>query len=349
MLKTPTSSILNLSNYRRPILAIASFFFFYLIYCFYGWLYTQSTDDAYIESDITFISPEVTGIVEEVVLHDNQVVQKGDVLVKINQDSYRATFDAAKNILESSEIDVSIIDSEIDLANLAIKKLDNDLSLADSNLQNAKKEYLRITALAEDKFSSKKILDDTLLAQKKAESEHDQILIGLKSAQTNLLILESKKKSALRKVASLKNQLEIAKYNLDNTIIRAPIEGVITSNSARVGSYVRPGYLMFAIVPQQGLYVKANFKETQISQFKNDMKAHVYIDALGSKKINAKIRNLYPATGSKFSLIPTDNATGNFTKIVQRIPVILDLEIPDQIRKQIATGMSCSVHIRIDQ
>ncbi len=337
------------SNYFIIIASLLCCISVYSIYHLYFWFYTQSTENAYIEGDITLVSPEVNGIVQKIYFKENDKVRKGDILVKIDDEDYQSALVAAESERASAQLEVSILDSEAEVANFQIEKLQSDLALAASNLQNAKKEFDRINALTLDKFSSKKIFDNTLFAQKKAQSEYDNIMIALKSAKTNVFILALKKKSLLQQINGLASKIETAKNNLDNTSIQSPINGVVTSNGARVGGYVRPGAHILAVVPQEGRYVKANFKETQIQKFKPGMHAHISLDAMAGKKFEGVIRNIYPATGSKFSLIPTDNATGNFTKIVQRIPVIIDITIPEDIKDKIAIGMSCSVHIRIDQ
>ncbi|MDX1916376.1 MAG: HlyD family secretion protein [Rickettsiaceae bacterium] len=349
MLQIPIASIANFPHFRKLVLIIAGLVLLYILHLVYSWFYTQSTDNAYIESDITFVSSEISGIIEEISFTENQYVSCGDKLVKIKQDNYLATLNAAKSELDATELEVNIISTEIDMAQLQIKKLNKEVSFANSNLLNAKKEYDRISSLAEDKFSSKKLADDTLLALKKSQSDYDLSTIALESANKNLIILDAKKQAISFKIEVLQNKLKIAQYNYNDTEIKSPIDGFVTSSAARVGSYVRPGMPIFAVVPKNGMYVKANFKETQIARFKQGLNATIYVDALGNKEIKGKIRNLYPATGSKFSLIPTDNATGNFTKIVQRIPVIIDLQIEKEIMQKLLTGMSCSVYIRTDQ
>ncbi|MDX1924404.1 MAG: HlyD family secretion protein [Rickettsiaceae bacterium] len=337
------------TNYLKFAALIAGFFILFVLYNLYAWFNTQSTDNAYFESNITFVSPEVNGVIEKVLFVENQFVKKNDLLLKIKDDDYKSTFSSAKNGYEASQIAISIIDYEIEIAKLEIAKAQEAVSLGHSSAENSSKEFARISKLAKDNFSSKKLLDDASLFKHKSETELDQASLTLESAKRRLLVLEGKRNAQIFETNALGNNLEIAGRNFANTEVRAPIDGIITSSSARVGGYARVGMHMFAIVPKEDFYVKANFKETQISKFKEGMTAEVYFDAIGGKSFKGRIRNIYPATGSKFSLIPTDNATGNFTKIVQRVPVIIDVRIPEEYIDKAAIGMSCTVTVRTDQ
>ena len=147
-------------------------------------------------------------------------------------------------------------------------------------------------------------------------------------------------------IESLRQANILSKRRLSNTKIVSPIDGILTNSSLQIGNFVRPGFILFSIVPNDKLHIKANFKENQIAKFQNNMKVRIKFDALPSLKIYGTIRNISPATGSKFGLLPPDNATGNFTKIVQRIPVLIDFELPKNL--PLLAGMSVSVSVRID-
>lgn len=318
-------------------------------YNFYIWLYSQTTDNAYVDGDITFVSPEVSGVIEKIHFVGNQFVKKGDLLVKIKDTDFRSKYESAKNAFEAGKIAIDIIDSEIEVAKINLSKTQDAVNYADLNLQNELREYNRISKLEHDNFSSKKLLDEASLQYKKAQSELSQAKLSNESASLNLLVLESKKQAQVQTTKGLEHGLDIASSNLNNTEIKSPIDGVVTSSGARVGGYASTGFQLFAVVPRNDFSIKANFKETQVGSFKPGQTAYVYIDALKDAKFKGKIRNIYPATGSKFSLIPTDNATGNFTKIVQRLPVIIDIEVPEEYKDRISIGLSVYVSIRTDQ
>lgn len=332
----------------RILFLVLAFFMLYILHGIYVWVNSESTDNAYLQANITFVSPEVSGVVEEIAFLENQPVAKGDLLLKINDTSYKAQFNKAKLAKTQAELAISIADSSYKIALLDIKKAEEVVELAKLNLTTAKAEFARVSKLASDNFSSKKLLDDASLAFQKAQTEFNQSNIALESAKENIVMLEAENKGAIEKYNVAKEDLIIAEYNYENTKILAPIDGIITSNSARIGGYARASSPIFAIVPTK-YYLKANFKETQISKFKPGMKATVKFDGITGEIFAGKIRNIYPATGTNFSLIPSDSATGNFTKIVQRIPVIIDIDIPEKYQNRLAAGLSAYVHIRVDQ
>jgi membrane fusion protein (multidrug efflux system) len=307
----------------------------YVLYSIYAWINTQSTDNAYLEGNITLITPKVSGEIKSVNFIENNFVKSGDVLIKIDDVIYKAALDQAKSAMEGAVLSIKISEDELSLAKLTYEQ-------AKLDLEQAKNELNRVSKLAHDSFSSKKLLENAQVIWKKAK-------LGLEASEEKLSLAEFAITAKRLAAESAKNALIIAQENYDNTQVKAPIDGIITSSSAKVGSSPRPGLPIFAIVPKDGLYLKANFKETQISKFKSGMNTDVKFDAIKGVHFKGKIRNLYPATGSKFSLIPTDNATGNFTKIVQRVPVIIDVEIPEEYKSRISVGFSAHVNIRTDQ
>ncbi len=332
----------------RLIFLVLAFFLLYILHGIYVWINSESTDNAYLQSNITFVSPEVSGVVEQILFVENQYVTKGDLLLKIKDTSYKAQYNKAKIALSQADLAMHIAEASLKIALINSRKAEEAIELAKLNLVTAQREFARVSKLTSNNFSSKKLLDDANLALQKAQTEFNQCELSLLSAKENILMLESENKAAMEKAMAAKEDLIIAEYNYKNTEIHAPIDGIITSNSSRIGGYARASSPIFAIVPKS-YYLKANFKETQISKMKPGMKATVEFDSIGGAKFKGKIRNIYPATGANFSLIPTDSATGNFTKIVQRIPVIIDIDIPEKYQNKFASGISAYVHIRTDQ
>ncbi len=170
-------------------------------------------------------------------------------------------------------------------------------------------------------------------------------------AQQNLLLLALQKTAEEEKLKGLLQDKNIVARSLVNTKIIAPVNGIIANSSLQVGNFVSPGRVLFFVVQDERIYVKANFKETQIARFQLGQKVKLQFDSLAKKVIYGRIRNISPATGSKFSLIPTDNATGNFTKIVQRVSVLIDFEIPKNGTSNfnLMPGMSVIVSVRTDK
>ncbi len=173
-----------------------------------------------------------------------------------------------------------------------------------------------------------------------------QAQLDLDISKQNLQLLELEKAAEQEKLKELTENKKVTLRNLQNTKLIAMVPGIFGNSSLEVGNYIVPGRALFSIVQDNTMYIQANFKETQIKKFKSGMKVKIEFDALPKKIIYGKIRNIAPATGSKFSLIPPDNATGNFTKIVQRVPVLIDFESPNA---NLVPGMSAIVSIRTDQ
>jgi len=318
-------------------------------YKIYVWKNSESTDNAYLDGYITFVSPQISGIVRELYFLENQKVVNGQLLVKIDDKDSKASLEKAENAVEAGKISVTLVDSKIELSKIEIQKAQEAISVADVDLHNNMKEFQRVTKLTRDDFSTKKLLDDTSLSLKTAEAQSNTAKLSLQAAKQNLILLEQEKQFELAKLQNLEAELVLAKNNHDYTSILSPVDGIITSSSVRKGGYVRTGAQIFAIVPTERRYIRANFKETQIAKFKPGMKAKIEFDVIDNEIFDGEIISLYPATGSKFSLIPTDNATGNFTKIVQRVPVYLSVEIPEKYKEMLVVGLSADVSIRTDQ
>jgi membrane fusion protein, multidrug efflux system len=320
----------------------------YSAYQIYLWTNTQSTDNAYIEADISSISSEVGGVIERVFVKENNLVKAGQIIAQINSADYKARYEQAEAALDSAVHNVEMIKQNIKLAIISQNKAIESRGFAEKNFKISEIDYQRITELSKDNFASKKNLDSAKISYEKAKNDLSQAILDMETSKENVKLLEIKKLVAIAKSNTTLQERNLAKRALDNTNIRSTVDGVIGNSSLREGNFVRPGVVLFSVVPIDQLYVKANFKETQISKFKIGMVASVKIDSESGIIIKGIIRNISPATGSKFSLLPPANATGNFTKIVQRVPVTIDLNIPSEIRNKIVPGMSTLTSVRTD-
>jgi membrane fusion protein (multidrug efflux system) len=326
--------------------AIAAIIMLMIAYKIYIWTQTESTDNAYIEADISTISSEVNGRVSKVFILDNQPVKVGDIIAEIEDTDYAASFQKASSALEIAENNLKITERKIEIQKIDIAKLEDNLGFLKINFDMADRERARTSKLAADNFSSARLLDGAKLAAEKAKSELAQVIFGLDSANQNLLLLRLQKSVDEAGVLSAAQNKVIADHALKNTKIVSPIEGILANNSIKVGNFLRAGAPIVAVVPVSGLYIKANFKETQVAKFTTGSKVTIEADAVPGVKFNGFVRNISPASGSKFSLIPPDNATGNFTKVVQRIPVLIDFEIPAKFVDKLKAGMSVTVSVR---
>ncbi len=343
-----TKSVANEFSKTHPrlkytILVIAVLAFGYVSSKLYIWSKTQSTDNAYIETEISDVSSEINGVVKNVFVLDNTEVKQGDILAEIDDDDYKANLAKAEATVNAKVNNIKVIEQTIVMEKINLKKHNTLENFAKINFDLEDVDYKRVSNLNKDKFASKKLLDDSKLALEKAKSDYNVASLAAEASKENLSLLAMQKTVAEEELKALIETKKLSERALVKTKIIAPIDGVFANSNLQVGNYVRPGAVYFSIVPKI-MHIKANFKETQVARFKAGHKAEIEFDALPGKKIYGKIRSVAPATGSKFSLIPPDNATGNFTKIVQRVPVIIDFEVPSDIK--LVPGMSAHIAIR---
>ncbi len=333
--------------FTHTVIAVAVVFCF-LVYKIYIWTKTQYTDNAYIEAEISNVSSEVSGVISEILVEENNKVKSGQIIAKIKDDDYRANYEKTLATLEGAKRDIEIIEQNIKLAQIDQTKAKESLEFAETNLKLTQVDYNRIQALSKDNYASKQKLDSTEIALEKAKNEFSQAKLNMRTSEEKLALLELQRLSSIVKHTAIAQEVILAKRNLDNTLIRSPIDGTLGNSSLKLGNYISAGVVLFAVVPEK-LYVKANFKETQVTNFQTGMEAVMTFDSEPDYEVIGYIRNLSPATGAKFSLLPPSNATGNFTKIVQRIPVSIDFDIPEKLIGKLSPGMSTIVKIRIDK
>lgn len=338
-------SIIKLKDNKYARIAIAAICMIFL-YKFYVWTRTESTDNAYVESDISSVSSQVNGVIADVLCKENQIIKIGDVLAVIDDIEYKAAFLKAISAFDAASQGVMATQQKIEIEKINIEKLSDNLRFTEENYSILLRDYNRTSKLASDNFSSKKLLDTSKIGSEKAKLELAQAKYGLESAIKNLQLLEMQKVIDEFNLQALQQNKIIAENALNNTQIKSDIDGTVTNIGMKVGNFVKTGQTIASIVPQDKLYIKANFKETQVGHLSVGMRVWIECDALPGYKMKGWIRSFSPATGSKFSLIPPDNATGNFTKVVQRIPVIIDFKPPQDIASKVKTGMSVSIKAR---
>lgn len=330
-------------GHNQTFRCIAAVLVIMIIYKLYMWINTETTDNAYVQADITLVSSEISGKVIEVLVNDNAIVKKGDILARIDDTSYKAKLDQADLKLQLAEYDSLITDQKILIEQTNLNKATSNQRLAEVNFDLAQRDYQRNITLSKDQFNSQKTLDKSKSDLEQAKNGLEQAKLAVESSQENLEMLSMQKKSDLLSIDDAKRAKIIAEQDMIHTVIVSPIEGMTASTGMRVGNFVAPGMPLIYVVPNDK-YIIANFKETQIALFKNGQEVEVEFDAV-SGKYPGKIRNISPASGATFTLIPVDNATGNFTKIVQRIPVIIDFDNGLKGLENLGVGMSSSVKV----
>ncbi len=332
--------------FAKYILIILFIVIVYLGYKIYVWANTESTDNAYIDADISDVSAEVNGVLTNLLVTNNTKVNKGDLIGKIDDRDYKAKLAALEASIGAVEKNIEIIDQKISIGQVNLEQSNEKLKLAALSVNIVSTDFTRVQKLNKAKFASVKALDDSKNAYQKAKTDYKQAQLDVDISRQNLQLLELEKAVAQEKLKELEANKKIILRSLQNTKLIAAVSGVFCNSSLEVGNYITPGRALFSIIQDNSMYIQANFKETQIKKFQSGMKVKIQFDAIPKKTFYGKIRNISPATGSKFTLIPPDNATGNFTKIVQRVPVLIDFDAPVA---NLVPGMSVVVYIRTDQ
>ena len=280
-----------------------------------------STDDAYVGADIAQLSARVAGRIESVPVAANQHVREGEPLVRLDDTDYRLAVDQAKARLATQEASVMRFARQIEAARAAVIQAQAQLDSADAELERAEADFARIQSLAKSQYNSVASLDTARANRDKARAAVEAAKAGITSAEANIAVLEAQRTEAERTAAELRVAVAKAQWDLDATVVRAPIDGFVGNKSVQVGDYVTAGKRLAAVVPDEAVYIDANFKETQLAGIHPGARVKVAVDAVDGKPIEGTVVSIAPATGSQFSLLPPENATGNFTKIVQRVPV----------------------------
>jgi membrane fusion protein (multidrug efflux system) len=330
----------------------------------YNWFvegrFIVSTDDAYVGADTAIIAAKVAGHVANVPVADNASVHAGDLLVKIDDGDYRLAVDTAKNKIDTQDATIARIGRQVDAQRSVIAQAESQtataqaqVNSADADVQRSTLEYERSQKLAETNFGSQQRLEqahadrDKMLAAKAAAvAAVASTEAAVNGAKANLDVLSAQKVEAERSRQELQTALAMAERDLSFTSITAPFDGVVGNRAAQLGEYVQPGTRLLALVPVTSAYVDANFKETQLASIRPGQKVDVAVDSLDGRVVEGTVVSVAPASGSEFSLLPPDNATGNFTKIVQRVTVRIALS-PDALKSgDLRPGLSVVASVR---
>jgi membrane fusion protein (multidrug efflux system) len=296
----------------------------------YGYLttgrYLESTDDAYVQADSTIVSPKVSGYIAEVLVGDNQPVKAGQLLARIDDRDFRTALDQAHADVAASEAAVRNLDAQIALQQPVIAQETADVAGAEANLQFAQQEQARYDGLMKSGSGTiqRAQQTDAALREKIAQLQHGKS--GLLAAQKKVDVFTTDRAKAVAQLDHARAVEQQMALNLSYTKISAPVEGTVGARSLRVGQFVQAGTQLMAVVPLDAVYVVANFKETQLTHVRNGQPVEIRIDSFHGTRLRGHVDSLSPASGLEFALLPPDNATGNFTKIVQRVPVKIVLD-----------------------
>lgn len=304
-----------------------------------------STDDAYVEGDIATISPKVTGYVAKVNVVANQEVKVGDVLATLDNGDYQNALDQAEAQIATERLSLGRIDAQIEGAKASLAQAQASKAALEAAVRGAEITQKRQAELAAKSVGTAADLDTANIALDQAKAN----LIGgdanIKSAEANITILEAQRKEAEGSVRSLEITRDKAARDLSFTVLKAPYDGIVGNRSVQEGDLVSPGQRLMALVPIHQLYIDANFKETQIQHLVPGSKVNVHVDAYDDHPIVGTVESISPASGSVFSMLPPENATGNFTKIIQRVPVRIALPEDALATGRLRAGLSVVVDV----
>ena len=306
--------------------------------------FQESTDNAYVEGDISVVSPQIEGKIATVAVGDNQAVKAGEVLATIEDADYRAKVAQAGATVAAADASIATIDSQITWQQTKIDQVQAQQRSAAAELTRAKTVYDRYKKMILDKVIGTQELDEATAAYLKAQAAVTETAAQLGAEQTQLGVYQASRKEAEAKRMEADAARQLAVIDLDRTVIRAPIDGVVGNRAVRVGQYVKAGSQLLSLVPID-VHVVANFKETQLGRMRPGQQVEISIDAFPSEKLVGTIESFSPASGAEFSLLPEENATGNFTKIVRRLPVRIALPANNPLHGLLRPGLSVVVDV----
>jgi membrane fusion protein (multidrug efflux system) len=323
-------------------LAAASYSAYYVLI---GRFYV-STDDAYVRANNTMLGARVAGHIAAILPGDNTLVHKGDTIVRIDDGDYKIAVNAARSRIATQEATIARIGRQVTAAVSAVEQAQANLASAEAGLKRAGLDYDRQQSLNNKGFASHATFEQS-------EAARDQGAAGVKAAQAafdaardNVEVTRAQQAEAEAQLAELKTQLAKAERDLDFTYVRAPVDGIFSNRLINTGDYITLGQRLGNVVPLDDVYIDANYKETQLKRIRPGQPVTIKVDAYGFRKFTGTVESISPAAGSVFTLLPPDNATGNFTKIVQRLPV--RIRVPKDVARANLLRAGMSVYATVD-
>ena len=307
--------------------------------------FIESTDDAYAGGNVTAVAPHVAGYIAQILVTDNQHVRAGQLLIRLDARDFQAALDHAQAVSDQRQAALAGLEAKYVLQQVMIGQAEADLASKAAHAAFASADAVRYRDLALTTFGTRQNSERALSADQEAQSATKAAQAGLAAARQKLTMLDADITEARAGVAQAKADLETAQLNLGYTEIRSPIEGYVGNRAAQVGAYVANGAYLLSVIPAQGLWVDANFKEDQLAHMRPGQPATVVADVLPGKVFQGHVESLAPGTGAVFSVIPPENATGNFTKIVQRVPVRIALDKGAAKLGALRPGLSTTVSV----
>jgi membrane fusion protein (multidrug efflux system) len=309
----------------------------------------QATDDAYLHADITPISTEVSGQVQEVLVADFQRVKAGDVLARIDDRDYSAQMARAAAMVEAARATIRNVDSQIKLQEKVIAQSEAAAGAVEADRDRAASEQTRQQGAARDGWSTAQKLEVATADMRRFEAQLIEKRTEVDAQRQQTEVLRSQREQAEAELSSQQASLDLARINLERTTIVSPIDGVVGTSNVRAGQYLPVGSRVITVVPLPHLYVTANYRETQLGKVRVGQRVTLTIDMLPGRTLTGHVANLAPASGSEFALLPPDNATGNFTKVAQRVAVRIEIDDSADLSELLRPGMSVVPTIHTDE
>ena len=307
--------------------------------------FIESTDDAYLKADGVTVAPKVGGYVTDVYVVANQQVKRGDPLVRLDQRQYQAALDQSQAAIDARQADIQRVEADTlqQQAQLAQARAQADVSRI--NLAHARDAYERYVPLAVTGATTDEHLGDLRTARDQAAANLAASLAAVSAVQGQLKASQAQAAQSRAQVKAAEATLRQNHLDVGDTVVRAAIDGRVGDSTVQVGQLVQPGTRLMTVVPTQDVYLVANFKETQIARMRIGQPATLHVDALPGVALHGVVDSFSPGTGAQFALLPAENATGNFTKIVQRVPVRIALDGKDGDLELLRPGLSVKASI----
>ncbi len=307
--------------------------------------FIETTDNAYVEADISAISPQVSGYIRDLPVESNQPVRKGDVLAVLEDEEYAAKVQEASAAVDLATAAVATAAARIAQAVASVDAASAAVASAEAERTRTRRDLERSAVLVSREGVSRRQYDEREADAHKGDAAYNGAVAALAADRKRILTLEAEMREASARVQQAEVRLRLARIDQERTVVRSPVDGVVGNRGAQIGQFVRAGTLMMAVVPLDTVHIVANFKETQLSRMKIGQRVRITVDAYADRDLFGRIESLAPASGSRFSVLPPDNATGNFTKIVQRVPVRIALEPENRQAGILRPGLSVEASI----
>ncbi len=314
-----------------------------------GWAMARSsgvtsTDNAYVRGDLTALAAKVAGYVTALEVEDNQSVRAGDVLFRIDDRDYRARLAQAVAHVSAAQARLTDVDAQTRLQRALIRQAEAQRRSAVAELKLASKTHERRRQLIRSNAVSQALVDESAAARSRAEAALAAASATLEAQQQRIAVLVAQREAAVAAVTQAQAARDLAQIDLDSTVVRAPVAGVIGNRQVRIGRFVTPGVSLLDIVPVNDVWVVANFKETQLDHIRPGQRVRISIDGYPNEALEGVVDSFAPGSGAAFSLLPADNATGNFVRVVQRVPVKIRLA-HNPLPGRIVPGLSARVEV----